>query len=260
MENMIECIICTKQCKGQISGSHLKTHGLSKIQYEAIYGPSQHPAFKEMLILAGKKGGSSPASVAAHHAARENRKANFEKSCKECSAPIPYEKGSRQKYCSSSCSAISQNRKKSERVRATQRYRCDHCDAPLGQPGKYCNHVCQNTHLQNKLIAEWRDGVVRGGSDVKLSSTIRLYLIEQANHACTLCGWDKINSKTGNCPLHIDHVNGDCTDHRPKNLRVICPNCHSLTETYGALNRDNKGRTVRRKERIANGLSHDQAR
>lgn len=35
-------------------------------------------------------------------------------------------------------------------------------------------------------------------------------------------------------------------------LAAFFPNCHSLTETYGALNRDNKGRTVRRRERMNN--------
>lgn len=32
--------------------------------------------------------------------------------------------------------------------------------------------------------------------------------------------------------LHLDHVNGDRTDHRIQNLRLLCPNCHSQTDTY----------------------------
>jgi 5-methylcytosine-specific restriction endonuclease McrA len=37
--------------------------------------------------------------------------------------------------------------------------------------------------------------------------------------------------------VQIDHVNGVANDHRLENLRMLCPNCHSQTETYGRRNR-----------------------
>ena len=37
--------------------------------------------------------------------------------------------------------------------------------------------------------------------------------------------------------IQIDHRNGRKNDHRIENLRMLCPNCHSQTETYGARNR-----------------------
>ncbi|MDQ2865095.1 MAG: hypothetical protein M3R51_02605 [Candidatus Eremiobacteraeota bacterium] len=36
--------------------------------------------------------------------------------------------------------------------------------------------------------------------------------------------------------MHLDHINGVRVDHRLENLRMLCPNCHSQTETYGAKN------------------------
>jgi len=36
--------------------------------------------------------------------------------------------------------------------------------------------------------------------------------------------------------LQLDHINGDRKDHRLENLRWICPNCHSQTDTYGGKN------------------------
>ena len=40
--------------------------------------------------------------------------------------------------------------------------------------------------------------------------------------------------------LALDHVRGANRDHSPKNLRYVCPNCHTQTDTYAGRNR---GRT-----------------
>ena len=37
--------------------------------------------------------------------------------------------------------------------------------------------------------------------------------------------------------IQIDHRNGIHDDHRLENLRMLCPNCHSQTETFAARNR-----------------------
>ena len=37
--------------------------------------------------------------------------------------------------------------------------------------------------------------------------------------------------------IQIDHVNGEARDNRLENLRMLCPNCHSQTETWGARNK-----------------------
>ncbi|MEV7709860.1 MULTISPECIES: HNH endonuclease signature motif containing protein [unclassified Streptomyces] len=32
--------------------------------------------------------------------------------------------------------------------------------------------------------------------------------------------------------LEIDHINGDWSDDRAENLRLLCPNCHAITDTW----------------------------
>jgi hypothetical protein len=41
--------------------------------------------------------------------------------------------------------------------------------------------------------------------------------------------------------LHLEHINGKSDDHRFNNLRILCPNCHSQTETYTGRNVARKG-------------------
>lgn len=48
-------------------------------------------------------------------------------------------------------------------------------------------------------------------------------------------GWSK-NSKDGRLPLELDHINGNPKDNRLINLRVLCPNCHSLKQTHRGKN------------------------
>lgn len=52
---------------------------------------------------------------------------------------------------------------------------------------------------------------------------------------CELCGWCE-RSIDGRIPLELDHINGDRYDNRIENLRILCPNCHSLQPTHRGKN------------------------
>lgn len=51
---------------------------------------------------------------------------------------------------------------------------------------------------------------------------------------CAQCGIEEWQSQPIVCEL--DHINGDRTDHRLDNIRLLCPNCHSQTSTYRGRN------------------------
>jgi hypothetical protein len=65
---------------------------------------------------------------------------------------------------------------------------------------------------------------------------LKLRLVEQGvlGWRCAICG---IEDWRG-CPLslQLDHINGDRRDNRQENLRLLCPNCHSQTDTFAGRN------------------------
>jgi hypothetical protein len=76
------------------------------------------------------------------------------------------------------------------------------------------------------------------------SRFLRKYLIERFGERCSRCGWNERNPRTGRIPVEVEHIDGDWRNNSAENLTLLCPNCHSLTPTFRALNRG-RGRPMR---------------
>lgn len=51
-----------------------------------------------------------------------------------------------------------------------------------------------------------------------------------------------------------DHINGNSHDNRLENVRILCPNCDSQTDSYKGKNRGNGRR--KRRERYQSGKGY----
>ncbi|MEU1038682.1 HNH endonuclease signature motif containing protein [Streptomyces sp. NPDC005907] len=60
---------------------------------------------------------------------------------------------------------------------------------------------------------------------------------------CALCGIGPVWLGAA-LPLEVDHIDGDWRNNRLKNLRLLCPNCHSTTDTYRGRAKGRRGRPV----------------
>ena len=114
---------------------------------------------------------------------------------------------------------------------------------------KFCTIRCAGFHTDNKLyikyIKRWKKNLENGGNCGVISQYIRRYLFEKYENKCCECGWSEIHSITKNIPLEVDHRDGNWKNNKEKNLRLVCPNCHSLSPNYRALNKG-KGRKYKK--------------
>ena len=112
----------------------------------------------------------------------------------------------------------------------------------------YYSNRCQLDSQYDRYIRAWKAGEVngsRGLSAKNISGHIRRYLSEKYEDGCSICAWKERNPTTGKIPLEIDHVDGNADNNREDNLRLVCPNCHSLTANFRNLSKG-KGRDWRR--------------
>src|ERR1700678_688013 len=108
---------------------------------------------------------------------------------------------------------------------------CLNCGRALTRKvNRYCSNTCQIEFRYDLYIKRWKNGEVDGGRGINtrnISNPLIKYLRTKYS-CCSLCGWQEVNPVTGRVPLEIDHIDGNSENNHETNLRLICPNCHSL--------------------------------
>ncbi len=73
--------------------------------------------------------------------------------------------------------------------------------------------------------------------------TMKRYLLETRGNTCEICGiTDLWNGKP--IVMQQDHIDGNSDNNALHNLRLLCPNCHSQTDTYGSKGSGNRYKKI----------------
>jgi 5-methylcytosine-specific restriction endonuclease McrA len=103
---------------------------------------------------------------------------------------------------------------------------------------KYCDNACQAKYqFTENILPRFLLG------DVSNRRTLHKIMKHLHGYSCASCGNEGSHNGLP-LSLQLDHIDGNAGHNMPENLRLLCPNCHSQTDTFVAKNKG-KGRQAR---------------
>lgn len=178
--------------------------------------------------------------------------------CGFCGKPLEYKRRN-ESFCSHSCSAIVNNKKrakskiavekkkkaveKKKEIMPTKTNFCLQCGKKIPTWQKYCSHSCA-TKRKSILIIESKTVLFENGELTDEQARV-FFRKTTENKICSICGCSEWMGSP--MPLVVDHIDGNHNNNFPENLRFVCCNCDAQLDTYKSKNKGN-GRTYRKKD------------
>jgi hypothetical protein len=101
---------------------------------------------------------------------------------------------------------------------------------------KYCSKECEVEYKTNKKYEYYLNNQDEYEKIVEVKF-LKRHILREQNNCCEIC---EMKNEWNDKPIVfiLDHINGDASNNRRENLRLICPNCDSQLDTYKSKNRN----------------------
>ena len=165
--------------------------------------------------------------------------------CENCNCNHDGKYGSG-RFCSSRCARSFSSKEKREeinkKVSKTLKRKIQSGEFILNNKDRYLftdkNRIKSGENRKNQRICEIEKLYKEDWSKLvnKYSKKVwKYFILKEQNNKCAICSCsDFWNNKK--LTLQLDHIDGDRYNNQRENLRMVCPNCHSQTETFCSKN------------------------
>lgn len=128
------------------------------------------------------------------------------------------------------------------------RHTCINCDNEItGNQKKFCSKECSSEYRHKQAYLKFLENDYRYNTGFYSPKNFKDFILNEQENRCSICNslpiWmDK------KLIFVLDHIDGDCSNNSRSNLRLICPNCDSQTNTFKSKTKNSKRRNYLREK------------
>lgn len=126
---------------------------------------------------------------------------------------------------------------------------CLYCgEKPVGGRGvKFCSVECGTKHKSDKAYENYLNNPEEYNRGNYTPKQFKNRFIQEQDNKCAICSCEPIHNNK-HLVFVIDHIDGDASNNKRDNIRMVCPNCDSQLDTFKSKNKNSTRRNYWREK------------